>query len=115
VIFWPRYVGSWRAKTAALSPLEKGIYGELLDYQYSTEGPLPPTFEENCRIAGARTPIECRAVERVLVTMFKKNGVGYTNERVEEEIEHFKKISAVKTKAAETRWKREREKKEHNE
>ena len=107
MIFWPRYVGDWRAKTAAMSPLEKGIYGELLDYIYSSEQPLPGASEEIYRIAGARTTIECHAVDRVLKKMFKPNGVGYINKRAEEEIEKWKILSAKKTKAANKRWGKE--------
>ncbi len=104
MIFWPRYIGSWRAKTSALSPLEKGIYGELLDYIYANEGPLPATSEELCRIAGAKSSAECYAVDRVVTKMFKKNGVGFTNDRAEEEIKKWREISAKRKKASDKRW-----------
>lgn len=104
MIYWPRYVDNWRGGTATLSLLEKGVYGELLDYCYAKECPLPAQIELIYRIAGARTPVEHRAVEVVLKMFFTKTPDGYINERVERELAKWRKKSAGKQRGGFARW-----------
>lgn len=85
--YWERWIGAWKAKTAHLSSEEKGVYGELLDHEYATELPLPLDQVALERIAGAKTPSECKAVARIAATMFTCTTAGYINPRAHEEIE----------------------------
>ena len=108
MIWWPRYVGDWKRDTAELTVMERGVYGEWLDYCYSKEKPLPVNFADCCRIAGCTTAVEIRAAERVIKMFFEKTDGGYLNSRCAEEIAKWSEKSAKSTRSAEIRWERER-------
>lgn len=108
--FWPRYVGDFKKKTAALSLLEKGVYTELLDYYYATEEPIPLEPARIMAIVGARTASEHTAVGTVLLKFFVKNGVGWENIRAKEEIEKWHLKSEKATASIKERWRREKAK-----
>lgn len=102
--FWPRYVGDFKKKTAALSLLEKGVYTELLDYYYANEQPLPLEPARIMAIVGARTAAEHTAVGNVLNMFFVKNGAGWENERAREEIAKWHAKSSKASASAKKRW-----------
>ena len=102
--FWPRYVGDFKKKTAALSLLEKGVYTELLDYYYANEQPLPAEPARIWAIVGARTETEKHALDHVLTTFFTKNGSGWVNERAAEEIAKWHEKSTKAQASARKRW-----------
>lgn len=102
--FWPRYAGDWKKKTADLNLTEKGAYTELLDFCYSTEQHLPAEIDRIWAIAGARTPLEQRAVEVVLKRYFVKNGEGFVNERAAEELAKWQTKSDKARQSAKKRW-----------
>lgn len=104
--YWPRYVGDFKKKTAALTLLEKGVYTELLDFMYANEEPLPSDMARVWSIVGAHTETEKRAVDVVLNKFFKKNGVGWENERAMEEIAKWHGKSNKAREAIRTRWRR---------
>ena len=107
--FYPRYVGDWKKKTAALTLLEKGVYSELLDYYYANEQPLPVEPARIMALVGARTASEHTAVGTILEMFFVKNGKGWTHQRADEEIEKWHSKSRKATDAVNTRWKKQRE------
>lgn len=102
--FYPKYLGDWKKKTAALSLLEKGAYNELLDYCYSTEEPLPCQIDRVWQICAARTTMEQRAVETVLKMFFRKTDSGYVNDRVIEELRKWNDKSEKSRRAAKIKW-----------
>lgn len=108
--FYPRYVGDWKKKTAALTLLEKGVYSELLDYCYATEEPLPADNARIMAIVGAKSAAEYKAVGTVLEMFFKKNGKGWENERAQEEISAWHEKSGKASASAAARWAKERDK-----
>ncbi len=110
MIWWPRYVGDWASATAELSLLEKGVYGELLDYCYSKETMLPLDPQAVYRIARCYTVAEQRACGRVLAAFFERTEHGYVNQRCATEIANWREKSGNNAKAAKTRWERERAK-----
>ena len=110
MIFWPRYIGSWKAKTAGLSATQKGVYGEMLDFVYSAEQPLPNDHAQIYRIAGAITREECKAVDYVLRKLWQKTDSGYVNPRTMEEIAKWRENVAKKQRAARIKWDKERAK-----
>ena len=110
MIFWPRYIGSWKAKTAGLSATQKGVYGEMLDFVYSAEQPLPHSHDEIYRIAGAITREECKAVEFVLKKLWQRTEAGYVNPRTMEEIAKWREKVEKKKHAAKVKWDKERAK-----
>lgn len=102
--YWERWIGDWKRKTAHLNAEQKGIYGELLDHCYATQKPLPLEIEHVCRIAGARTPTECKAVEIILREFFFRTEDGYLNKRVQEEISKRLAYIGAQTERANKRW-----------
>lgn len=105
--FYPKYLGDFKKKTADLSLVEKGIYNELLDFCYANERALPLESKRIYAIAGAMTSTEQFAVDKVVGLFFKKNGAGYINERVEEELAKWQKKCSKAQASAKVRWKKE--------
>jgi len=98
VNFWKRWIGSIQKKTAQLSLSEMGAYDRLLDHYYAHERPLPPDVERCCRIAGAATRDERKAVAAVLAEFFTLSVEGYTQERAAQEISEAQpKIASART------------------
>ena len=105
--FYPRFVGDFLKKTAALTLAEKGAYNALLDHCYATEEPLPAMIERVWAIAGARTEMEKKAVENVLKLYFHKNGTGWVNPRAVEEIGKWRAKSHKAKESANKRWQKQ--------
>ena len=110
MIWWPRYTGDWARATAGFSVLEKGVYGELLDWCYTHERPLPPDTTSIWRIAGCHSAVEVKACEKVLTSKFEKTEGGWINTRCALEVAKWKTKSEKSTKAINLRWERERAK-----
>ncbi|MDO8707011.1 MAG: YdaU family protein [Sulfuricaulis sp.] len=104
MIWWKRDIGAWRAKTAHLTPLEKGVYVELLDHYYATETPLPPDSASCWRIAGAKSAMETNAVDKILTTLFEKTPDGFVNKRAEAEIAKYLAKHENKSVSATEAW-----------
>lgn len=102
--YWERWIGAWKKKTAAMSAEEKGIYGELLDWYYANETPLPADQDACYRIAGVRTEAEQKSCDRVLKIAFKKDAHGYNNQRADEEIAKRKAYVARQSAHGKARW-----------
>ena len=80
-------MGSYAAKTAALSLAEHGAYTLLLDAYYSTETPLPASLDGLCRMCRAMTKPEQAAVRAVAEAFFPVGADGLRhNARADEEI-----------------------------
>ena len=75
-MYYKRFIGDYRKKTARLTPLEHGVYGLLLDEFYATEAPLPLDAGELANIVGARTNADNAAVQKVLGRYFTETDAG---------------------------------------
>lgn len=108
--FYKHYLGDYARDTKGLSLIEHGAYRVLLDHVYATEERLPDDLMELYRIAGAMTPAERKAVDKVAQRFFPVNGDGRRyNKRAEEEIQkHSGQVQANRLVAEE----RERKRKE---
>lgn len=96
------HVGDWDSSTRLLSPLEKGIYIDLLMLYYSVERPL---MRSECeRISRAYAPEEKAALEYVLDRFFHREGDVYTHHRCDEEIAKAAEKSKKAAKSAQARW-----------
>ena len=104
MLFYKRFIGDYRAKTARLTPLEHGVYGLFLDELYATEAPLPLDAGELANIVGARTDADEAAIQKVIGRYFKKTVAGWVNPRVDEEFDNTRKFSAAQKARAEKRW-----------
>ena len=104
MMFYKRFIGDYRKKTARLTPLEHGVYGLLLDEYYATEGPLPLNAGELANVVGARTNADNAAIQKVLDRYFTKTNAGWVNDRGLEEMDSARKFSAEQKARIEKRW-----------
>lgn len=96
------HVGDWDSSTRLLSPLEKGVYIDLLMLYYSVERPL---MRSECeRISRAYAPEEKAALEYVLDRFFHREGDVYAHRRCDEEIAKAAEKSEKAAKSAQARW-----------
>lgn len=96
------HVGDWDSSTRLLSPLEKGVYIDLLMLYYSVERPL---MRSECeRISRAYAPNEKAALEYVLERFFHLEDGVYTQHRCDEEIAKAAEKSMKAAKSAQARW-----------
>lgn len=103
--FYPHHLGDYAKDTKDLAMLEHAAYRLLLDHNYATEQPVPNEIDKLYRIAGARTPAELKAVEKVAERFFPINGDGRRhNKRAEAEIARAKEKRAKAKGSAEARW-----------
>lgn len=63
--YYERYCGDYAKKPARLTLVQHGAYTLLLDEYYSTEEPLPASFEELYRVCRAMKKDEQEAVRMV--------------------------------------------------
>lgn len=106
------HVGDWDSSTRLLSPLEKGVYIDLLMLYYSLERPL---MRSECdRIARAYADEEKTALEYVLERFFKFDGESYVHERCDKEIANCREKSEKAAKSAKSRWSKMQTQSERN-
>lgn len=85
--FYKRYPADYGRKTARLTLAQHGAYTLLLDEVYSTEAPLPGSFDELYRICRAMSRPEQEAVRSVADMFFPLGADGLRrNQRAVEEI-----------------------------
>ena len=106
MIYFRFHIGDWEQKTRLLSPIEKGIYLDLLTYYYSTERPIVRSNYE--RITRGYTEEEKKAADYVLSTFFIEDDGCYYNKRCEEEIAAWQEKSSKSKKSIKARWDREK-------
>lgn len=96
------HVGDWDSSTRLLSPLEKGIYIDLLMLYYSVERPL---MRSECeRIARAYANDERQALSYVLDRFFEVENDIYRHHRCDAEIAKCYSKSEKAAKSAKARW-----------
>lgn len=84
--FYKHYIGDFQRDTGHLSLTERGAYLSLIHHYYATEKPLPNNIDALCRIAGAVSSIERKAVKSVL-GFFEVVDSGLMHSRIEAEIQ----------------------------
>ena len=84
--FYKHYIGDFQRDTNHLSLTERGAYLALMHHYYATEIPLPTDLDQLCRIAGAITTAERKAVKSVM-GFFNVTDSGLTHDRIEAELE----------------------------
>jgi uncharacterized protein YdaU (DUF1376 family) len=100
--FYQRHLGDYARDTAHLSLLEHGVYSVLLDRLYATERPIPDA--DRYRICRATTRAERVAVDAVLREFFSLCSDGWTNARVNSEIERMSGKRLKAQQSAAIRW-----------
>lgn len=105
------HIGDWDSSTRLLSPLEKGVYIDLLFLYYSLERPL---MRSECdRIARAYTAEEKNALEYILGRFFMADGESYRHQRCDKEIEATRSKSVKAAASAKARWDRQKANESH--
>lgn len=105
------HIGDWDSSTRLLSPLEKGVYIDLLFLYYSLERPL---MRSECdRIARAYTAEEKNALEYILGRFFMADGESYRHQRCDKEIEAARSKSVKAAASAKARWDRQKANESH--
>lgn len=98
------HLGDWESSTRLLSPLEKGIYIDLLMLYYSTEKPIVRSYFE--RITKAYTNEERKAFDFVISEFFEEREDGFHQHRCDEEIAKAQEKSKKAQKSVQARWAR---------
>lgn len=106
MIYVPFHVGDWQSGTRLMTPVEKGVYIDLIMYYYSVERPI--TEDECKRIARGYANAETEAMQYVLQHHFTKDGDCYRHKKCDEVLLSGSAISGKRSKAAQIRWKNER-------
>lgn len=106
MIYVPFHVGDWQSGTRLMTPVEKGVYIDLIMYYYSVERPI--TEDECKRIARGYANAETEAMQYVLQHHFTKDGDCYRHKKCDEVLLSGSAISWERSKAARTRWEKER-------
>ena len=105
------HVGDWDSSTRLLSPLEKGVYIDLIFLYYSLERPL---MRSECeRISRAYTDEEKSALNYILGRFFMVDGDSYRHQRCDKEIAATRSKSAKAVASAKARWERKKANDEH--
>lgn len=102
------HISDWEAETRLLSPLEKGIYMELLMLYYSSETPLLRSKFD--RITRRYTEEERAAFDYVLSEYFEEREDGFHQVRCDREIALCHEKSDKARKSIQARWAKKPEK-----
>jgi uncharacterized protein YdaU (DUF1376 family) len=97
-------IGNYRRDTSHLSPLEHGVYRQLLDTYYLTEKPLPADLSWLMRMHCIRNQDERDALEHILNDFFELTEHGWHHAGCDKLIAVFKDNLIKKSKAANARW-----------
>ena len=89
-----------------MSPVEKGVYIDLIMYYYSVERPI--TQDECKRIARGYANADAQAMQYVLQNHFTREGDSYRHKKCDEVIASGSAISSKRSEAAKIRWGKER-------
>lgn len=92
--FYKHYIGDFQRDTGHLSLTERGAYLALIHHYYATEKPLPKEHDALCRIAGAFTAPERKAV-KVAMGFFEVVESGLMHNRIEAELHKAGEISTT--------------------
>lgn len=96
------HIGDWESGTRLLTPLEKGIYIDLLMLYYSTERPILRSYFD--RITRGYTDDERKAFDYVVSRYFEERDDGFHNARCDEEIAKAAEKSEKARKSIQSRW-----------
>lgn len=106
MIYVPFHIGDWQSGTRLMSPVEKGVYIDLIMYYYSVERPI--TQDECKRIARGYANADAQAMQYVLQNHFTREGDSYRHKKCDEVIASGSAISSKRSEAAKIRWGKER-------
>lgn len=95
-------IGDYHSHTSHLEPIEDIAYRRMIDWCYLHERQLPSDHEEIARLIRMRTHCDCIAI--VLREFFVVTDSGYFMQRIEDEVDNYKKKSTKAKESANARW-----------
>ena len=98
--WYPFFPGDYARDTVHLSLMEDCYYRRLLDYYYSTGGPLPADQERLQRVCRAFSPEERTAVQFILSEFFEERESGLHNTKADSVIAKAREVSDKRAEAA---------------
>jgi len=97
-------IGAYRRDTTYLTLLEHGVYRQLLDTYYLSEGPLPDDEDWLMRTHCARNADEMKALKNVLKDFFVLQDGHWHHKGCEKVIEQYRTKSKKAAASAKARW-----------
>ena len=104
--YYEKHIGDYIRDTVSLTMTEDGAYNRMIDQVYQSEKPLPADKKLIYRLARATSPADRKAVDFVLETFFQATPEGYTQKRVQQEIERYQEKQRKAKASADARWSR---------
>jgi uncharacterized protein YdaU (DUF1376 family) len=102
--YYPFYPGDYLRDTRRLTLAQHGAY-HLLIHEYMTTGkPLEGDLDAMCRICGALSDDERKAVEFVLREFFMDEGMWWRHGRCDKELNKMEERSAAARESISHRW-----------
>ena len=92
-------IADYRKDTTHLSRLEHSIYRDLIDWFYLDEAPIPLDLSLVSRKLRLCSTDDERALKNVLTDFFECTNEGYTQKRIQQEIDAFRLTIANASKA----------------
>jgi len=92
-------ISDYRKDTTHLSRLEHSIYRDLIDWFYLDESPIPLDLTLVSRKLRLCSTDDERALNNVLTDFFKCTNEGYTQKRIQQEIDEYRLTVANASKA----------------
>jgi len=91
IFCYQHHINDWRSSTASLTLVQRGVYREMLDWYYVTEGKLPADIKKISRLIGAETRQEKDAIKHIIVNYFCTDSAGFLqNKRSDIELQRIK-------------------------
>lgn len=101
------YPSDWLAGTRGLTASETGVYITLVAMMYEAEGPIPADLKRLSRLCGSTPVAFKKAVDGLLSTgKLTQDYRGFSNARVEKEIEKRSEKRASASESANARWRK---------
>lgn len=112
--YYELHIGDFIRDTVSLTMLEEGAYRRLMDQAYQTERPLPADKKMVYRLARANTAPERKAVDFVLASFFQLTEDGFSQKRIQAEIERYQEKQRKAKASADARWNKHKSTSEHD-
>jgi len=112
-IWFPFYVGDYRAETQGFSHEERGIYVDLLCAYCHRQAPLPDDDKALAKLAGVSLP-KWRGVRKVIGPVFTVSQGVWRLPRLDEQIAHGLEVREKRRRAGQVGGRRSWEKRQAN-
>lgn len=109
IFCYQHHIVDWRTATAHLSMEERGIYRELMDAYYATNGRLTTDLVAIYRTIGVQTASEKKATVKILNEFFVKKSEIFSHKRCDEELARIAEKSEKASESAKAKYLKDKE------